>query len=184
MIFSMFKRNKPKLRRIDTLIGTGTRIIGDVQFSGGFHIDGHVKGNVDAPADSGATLSVSDSGVVEGSVAVPQVILNGIVKGDILAHERVELGGTARVTGNVYYVLIEMEMGAEVNGKLIHEPSLARQKELPGRVSAEPKPGPGGGQEGGQGGEVGPAADPAAAASPGSDSDPAPGLKPRPEAQA
>ena len=78
--------------------------------------------NVDAPADSGATLSVSDSGVVEGSVAVPNVILNGTVKGDILAHERVELGATARVTGNVYYALIEMEMGAEITGKLIHEP--------------------------------------------------------------
>ena len=118
----MFKSNKPKLQRIDTLIGAGTRIIGDVQFSGGFHVDGHVKGNVDAPADSGATLSVSDSGVVEGSVAVPNVVLNGTVKGDILAHDRVELGATARVTGNVYYALIEMEMGAEINGKLIHEP--------------------------------------------------------------
>lgn len=118
----MFNRNKPKPHRIDTLIGAGTRIIGDVQFAGGFHVDGHIKGNVDAQADSGATLSVSDSGVVEGSVAVPNVILNGTVKGDILAHERVELGATARVTGNVYYALIEMEMGAEITGKLIHEP--------------------------------------------------------------
>ena len=118
----MFNRTKPKPQRIDTLIGAGTRIIGDVQFTGGFHVDGHVKGNVDAPPDSGATLSVSDSGVVEGSVAVPNVILNGSVKGDILAHDRVELGATARVSGNVYYALIEMEMGAEINGKLIHEP--------------------------------------------------------------
>ena len=61
-------------------------------------------------------------GVVEGAVAVPNVILNGTVNGDILAHERVELGATAKVTGNVYYNLIEMEMGAEINGKLIHEP--------------------------------------------------------------
>lgn len=115
-------RSKPKPQRIDTLIGAGTRITGDVQFSGGFHVDGHIKGNVDAPPQSGATLSISDSGVVEGAVAVPNVILNGTVKGDILAHDRVELGATARVTGNVYYGLIEMEMGAEINGKLIHEP--------------------------------------------------------------
>ena len=119
----MFK-SKPKPQRIDTLIGAGTRIIGDVQFSGGFHVDGHIKGNVDAKSGSGsgAALSVSDSGVVEGAVAVPHVILNGTVNGDILAHEKVELGATARVTGNVYYNLIEMEMGAEINGKLIHEP--------------------------------------------------------------
>jgi len=117
----MFK-SKSKPQRIDTLIGAGTRIIGDVQFSGGFHVDGQVKGNVDASGESGATLSVSDSGVVEGSVAVPNVILNGTIKGDILAHDRVELGATAKVTGNVYYGLIEMEMGAEINGKLIHRP--------------------------------------------------------------
>jgi cytoskeletal protein CcmA (bactofilin family) len=117
----MFK-SRTRTRRIDTLIGAGTRIIGDVQFTGGFHIDGYIKGNVDSPQDSGSTLSVSDAGVVEGSVAVPNVILNGTVKGDILAQERVELGATARVSGNVYYGLIEMELGAEINGKLIHEP--------------------------------------------------------------
>ena len=118
----MFKSTKSKLQRIDTLVGAATRIIGDVQFSGGFHVDGCVKGNVDAPADSGSTLSVSDGGVVEGSVAVPNVILNGTVKGDILAHSRIELGATAKVTGNVYYGLIEMAIGAEINGKLVHEP--------------------------------------------------------------
>lgn len=137
----MFNRTKPKPHRIDTLIGASTRIFGDVQFAGGFHVDGHVKGNVDAPPDSGATLSVSDSGVVEGSVAVPNVILNGTVKGDILAHERVELGATARVTGNVYYALIEMEMGAEITGKLIHEPRRGAN----GRHEPEITPPPGGG---------------------------------------
>jgi cytoskeletal protein CcmA (bactofilin family) len=127
----MFK-SKPKPQRIDTLIGAGTRIIGDIHFSGGFHVDGHIKGNVDSPPESGSTLSVSDTGVIEGAVAVPNVVLNGTVKGDILAHDRVELGATARVTGNVYYGLIEMEMGAEINGKLIHEP----RKAAPGAAKA------------------------------------------------
>lgn len=137
----MFNRSKAKPQRIDTLIGAATRIIGDVQFTGGFHVDGHVKGNVDAPPDSGATLSVSDSGVVEGSVAVPNVILNGTVKGDILAHDRVELGATARVSGNVYYALIEMEMGAEINGKLIHEPRKGAASKQEPTVKAAPAPG-------------------------------------------
>jgi cytoskeletal protein CcmA (bactofilin family) len=135
----MFK-SKPKPQRIDTLIGNGTRIIGDVQFSGGFHVDGHIKGNVDAKAESGATLSVSDGGVIEGAVAVPNVVLNGTVNGDILAHERIELGSTARVTGNVYYGLIEMEMGAEINGKLIHEPRSGKsiaKSEAPAEAVAE-----------------------------------------------
>jgi len=118
----MLFKSKSRSQRIDTLIGAATQIVGDVHFTGGFHVDGNVKGNVDAPANSDARLSVSDGGVVEGSVAVPNVLLNGTVKGDILAHERIELGATARVTGNVFYGLIEMEMGAEINGKLIYQP--------------------------------------------------------------
>jgi cytoskeletal protein CcmA (bactofilin family) len=70
-------------------------------------------------------LSISEHGTVEGSVAVPHVILNGTVKGDVSAKERVELGTTARVIGNVYYNLIEMAIGAEINGKLIHQPAGA-----------------------------------------------------------
>ncbi len=66
-------------------------------------------------------LSISERGCVEGSVVVPHVLLNGTVKGDVRATERVELGPKARVIGNVQYKLIEMSIGAEVNGKLIHE---------------------------------------------------------------
>ena len=130
----MLFKSRSKSQRIDTLIGAATQIVGDVQFTGGFHIDGNIKGNVEAPAESNARLSVSDGGVVEGSVAVPNVLLNGTVKGDILAHERIELGATARVTGNVFYGLIEMEMGAEINGKLIYQPPKGK----PASVITEP----------------------------------------------
>jgi cytoskeletal protein CcmA (bactofilin family) len=66
-------------------------------------------------------LSISERGCIEGSVVVPHVVLNGTVKGDVRATQRVELGPKARVIGNVQYKLIEMSIGAEVNGKLIHE---------------------------------------------------------------
>jgi cytoskeletal protein CcmA (bactofilin family) len=120
----MFKRNnkQPKALQIDTLIGSGTRVVGDVHFKGGLHVDGAIQGNVEAPDDAAATLSVSDSGLIEGSVQVPNVILNGAVTGDIHASSRVELGATAKVAGNVHYGLIEMAMGAQINGKLIHQP--------------------------------------------------------------
>jgi len=52
-------------------------------------------------------------------VRVPHIILNGLVRGDVYANEHVELASSARVEGNVYYALIEMAMGAEVNGKLV-----------------------------------------------------------------
>ena len=120
----MFKRNRntdPARGTIDTLIGRTTRINGDVAFTGGFHLDGEVNGNVRAEPGATSVLSVSEHGCIEGSVDAPHVVLNGTVKGDIRARDRVELGAKARVNGNVHYGVIEMAMGASINGKLIHE---------------------------------------------------------------
>lgn len=117
----MFKRKQNKDLKIDTLIGSGTRINGDVEFSGGLHLDGYINGNVSGEAAGEAVLSVSEQGGIEGSVNVPNVILNGIVKGDIEAASRVELGAKARVLGNVQYSAIETAVGAQINGKLIHK---------------------------------------------------------------
>jgi cytoskeletal protein CcmA (bactofilin family) len=105
---------------IGTLVGSDTRIQGDIEFTGGCHIDGYVNGNVRAASEAGV-LSVSERGCVEGSVVAPHVQLNGTVKGDVRATERIVLGPKARVIGNVQYKLIEMSIGAEVNGKLVHE---------------------------------------------------------------
>jgi cytoskeletal protein CcmA (bactofilin family) len=107
---------------VETLVGSNTRISGDLHFTGGCHIDGTVNGNVTADPDSQAALSISEGGNVDGGVTVPYVVLNGIVRGDVFASQRVELGPTARVIGNVYYNLIEMAIGAEINGKLVHQP--------------------------------------------------------------
>jgi cytoskeletal protein CcmA (bactofilin family) len=116
----MFKRKQNKDLKIDTLIGAGTRINGDVEFLGGLHLDGYINGNVSGGPNTDAILSVSEQGGIEGSVSAANVILNGIVKGDIDATLRVELGEKARVLGNVRYSAIETAVGAQINGKLIH----------------------------------------------------------------
>jgi cytoskeletal protein CcmA (bactofilin family) len=113
----MFSRDS-RAPRIDTLIGKAARVRGDVEFQGGLHLDGHIAGSVSA-ADADATLSVSETGSIEGPVQVPNVLLEGSVKGDIRARERVVLGATAKVEGNVYYGIIEMSLGAQIMGKLV-----------------------------------------------------------------
>jgi cytoskeletal protein CcmA (bactofilin family) len=116
----MFKPKPSKKAEIDTLVGAKTRINGDVEFVGGFHLDGYINGNVKGEPGSGATLSVSEHGCIEGSVFVTNIVLNGLVKGDIEAGDRVELGAKARVLGSVQYTTIETAVGAQINGKLIH----------------------------------------------------------------
>ena len=118
----MFGRKDAMNTVVDTLVGENTKVSGDVLFSGRCHVDGDIKGNVSADSDSNSALSISEGGNIEGGVTAPFVILHGIVRGDVFASQRVELGATARVIGNVYYNLIEMKVGAEINGKLVHQP--------------------------------------------------------------
>ncbi|ALG69187.1 bactofilin family protein [Beggiatoa leptomitoformis] len=116
----LWGKKKKKVTRIDSLIGQGTEIHGHVVFAGGLHIDGTIKGNITAKDESSSVLTLSEQGSIKGEVRVPNVILNGVVMGDVYASEHIELALNARVTGNVYYNLIEMAMGAEVNGSLVH----------------------------------------------------------------
>ncbi|HEC29097.1 MAG TPA: polymer-forming cytoskeletal family protein [Gammaproteobacteria bacterium] len=122
------KKKKYQLSNIDTLIGQNTEVVGDVTFSQGLHVDGVIKGNVEAPAGSDAFLTLSDHGRVEGDVRVPNIILNGEVQGDVYASGRIELANKARIKGTVYYNLLEMAMGAEVNGSLVHQDEQQRPK--------------------------------------------------------
>lgn len=132
----MFGRNKEKANKssrpgkIDTLIGNKTVIQGDVKFEGGLHIDGTIKGCVYAEPDSGSYLSLSEKGRIEGDVKVPNIIMNGTVVGDVYAFQRIELAPNARVTGDVYYNLIEMAMGSEVNGNLVHKVDLKKPQNI------------------------------------------------------
>jgi cytoskeletal protein CcmA (bactofilin family) len=119
MFWGSNKRKQSKHTRMDSLIGQNTRIIGNISFSGGLHIDGIVKGDVVADDDDSSVLTLSDRGTVEGDLRVSYVILNGVVIGDVHAPQHIELAPNARVEGNVYYNLIEMAMGAEVNGQLV-----------------------------------------------------------------
>ena len=107
--------------RIDTLIGQGTVINGDLVFSGGLHVDGKIIGNVVAEEGSDAMLILSEFGYIEGEVKVPNMVLNGEIVGDVFGSIRVELAPKSRINGSVYYNLIEMAIGAEVNGGLVHD---------------------------------------------------------------
>ena len=117
--------------RVDTLIGKGTTIDGYLRFSGGLHIEGVVKGNLAADGDD-ATLILSEHGHIQGEVRVPSMVLNGMIEGDVYAVGKVELFEKARIAGDVYYNLLEMAVGAEVNGKLV------RQKPTPAPVNTLP----------------------------------------------
>lgn len=112
--------NKPQ-NRIDTLIGAGTKIKGDITFSGGLRIDGEIHGNVTCEDGQQSTLVISEHARVEGEVRVTHAVINGTVTGPVHSAEFLELQPKARVTGDVEYNTIEMHLGSVVQGRLVHD---------------------------------------------------------------
>lgn len=114
---------RKKALAVDTLVGGKTEIRGDVLFSGGLHVDGLIRGKVIATVGEPASLSISEQGTVEGDVSVPIMSVNGRVSGNVHATEKLTLAAAARVTGNLYYNVLEVQPGAEVNGQMVHDPN-------------------------------------------------------------
>ena len=112
---------------ITTLISKATEITGDLHFSGVLEVEGKIRGNIYADEDSSAEVRIRESGLVQGEIKVPSIIINGLVEGDVHSTQHLELAAKARVVGNVYYHLIEMVMGSEVNGSLCHKSSADRK---------------------------------------------------------
>ena len=129
-MFGSNKSNKPQ-NRIDCLIGAGTTINGDINFSGGLRVDGHVRGNVISAKDKPGTLVLSDQARIEGEIRVAHAVINGTVVGPVNAVEYVELQGKANVTGDVHYRTLEIQLGAVVQGRLVYQPEGKSDKVVP-----------------------------------------------------
>lgn len=103
-----------------TLISRDTEVIGDIHFSGELIIEGRVRGSIFAEDASESIVRVADKGVVEGEIKAPSAVVNGLIQGDVHCSKHIELASKAIVVGDLHYNLIEMVLGSEVNGKLVH----------------------------------------------------------------
>lgn len=129
------KASKPQ-NRIDSLIGAGTTIEGDLNFSGGMRIDGHVNGNVIAAPGKPSTLVLSEHARVDGEVHVTHLVVNGTITGPVTASEYLELQSKAKVNGDVHYKTLEIQLGAIVEGRLIHSSVAAQDKVVAFKLSS------------------------------------------------
>ena len=117
---------KKKTTKIDTLVGENTEVTGNIRFTGGLHVEGVVKGNISADADTNSVLSLSDQGTIEGEINVPFNVIDGTVLGNVYSSEHIELESKSRITGDVYYNLLEISSGGQVSGRLVHTPDAGQ----------------------------------------------------------
>lgn len=135
-MFSSKKSNgKSSSYGATTLIARGTTIRGDLTFNGAIYLEGRIEGTLRAEGED-ACLTLSDQGTVIGEIHAPRVVLNGEVKGDVHAAERLELAEAARIEGNIFYKVLEMAAGAQINGKMIHQTEAPRRLPAPGATAA------------------------------------------------
>jgi len=116
----MFRRASKAQNRIDSLIGASTRIEGNVFFSGGLRVDGAVRGKVAALPDQAGTLVVSEHARIDGEVQAAHLVINGTINGPVHCQESLELQASCRVKGDVHYKSLEIQLGAVVEGMLVH----------------------------------------------------------------
>lgn len=103
-----------------TLISQQTEIVGDLYFTGTLEVEGKIKGNIFAHAETDCEIRIRENGFIQGDIRAPNIIINGIVEGDVYSTSQLELAAKGKVYGAVYYHLIEMVMGSELNGTLTH----------------------------------------------------------------
>jgi len=113
------KPSKPQ-NRIDSLIGAGTKVTGNINFSGGLRVDGDIDGNVIANPGKSTTLVLSEHACVDGEINVTHLVANGKVTGPVYAAEYLELQSKAKLVGDVHYKTLEIQLGAIIEGRLIH----------------------------------------------------------------
>jgi cytoskeletal protein CcmA (bactofilin family) len=99
--------------RLSGFVGHGTTLTGETQFHAMLRVDGHLIGTVTSEA---GTLIIGTNGQVDANVVVAAAMINGTVNGDIVASEKLQLGRTARVMGNIHSPRLIVEEGAILEG--------------------------------------------------------------------
>ncbi|MES0370724.1 MAG: polymer-forming cytoskeletal protein [Mariprofundaceae bacterium] len=115
-------------QHIDTLIGAHSSFKGELDFEGAVRVDGRFEGNLRSTKDG--TLIVSQGAEISGEVSVPNLILHGLIKGNVHAAKNLKVGETGCINGDVEYRIITLAEGGAINGRCsrISDKAAAPQK--------------------------------------------------------
>ncbi|MBZ0172273.1 MAG: polymer-forming cytoskeletal protein [Phycisphaerales bacterium] len=95
-----------------TVIGRGTTIKGEVDFENGARILGVFEGKIRSRGE----VQIGESAECKAEIDAEQVVIDGMLDGNITAHERLRLSGTARLTGDICATRLLVEEGASFVG--------------------------------------------------------------------
>jgi cytoskeletal protein CcmA (bactofilin family) len=113
---------------VSGFVGAGASVQGEALFNGMMRVDGRLTGSIKSEK---GTLIVSYGGTVEAVIEVAVANINGTVRGDIIASERIEMGRSAHVIGNIRTPSLVIEQGAIFDGSCKMAPAEKRMPSVP-----------------------------------------------------
>jgi cytoskeletal protein CcmA (bactofilin family) len=105
----------PLPTNVDSRIGSGLKIRGEISGTSDMYIDGDVQGKVRIGA---GRLTVGSNGRVQADIEAREIIVNGSVLGNLKAADRVQLGSSGSVQGSVITPRIGIDDGARLRGNV------------------------------------------------------------------
>jgi cytoskeletal protein CcmA (bactofilin family) len=125
-----FKKETPV--EIQSLLGEGVELTGELSFTHGLRVDGIVRGKV----RSEGALVIGVKGRVEAEVIIERISINGEFRGAIHAADRVEIHKDGRVYGEIYTPCLIIEAGALFEGKCNMSDQKATRSEEKAQIKA------------------------------------------------
>lgn len=98
--------------KVETIIGTGTKIEGDIYTKGSLRIEGEIEGHIKAEGD----LFIGEGGKVKTEIEAQNIIVAGTASGNITASHKVEILATGKVSGDIKTKTLKIEEGANFDG--------------------------------------------------------------------
>lgn len=122
--------------RLSGFVGHGTTLTGETEFHAMLRVDGHLIGTV---TSASGTLIIGTNGQVDANIMVAAAMINGTVNGDIYASEKLQLGRTARVMGNIHSPRLVVEEGAILEGSCNMLKARETEEEIAASIEPEPE---------------------------------------------
>jgi cytoskeletal protein CcmA (bactofilin family) len=97
-----------------TYVAASTKIVGTISGQGTYVFCGSVEGD----CDINGPLTLAEGAHWKGTLQATDIVVAGTVEGDVIAKQRVEISGSARVTGSLAGNSIAVAEGAIIEGEI------------------------------------------------------------------
>ncbi len=111
-MFGDNKNEESNKSKVETVLGKGTKIEGDICTSGSLRVEGEIIGKIKAEGD----LFVGESGNIKNQIEARNIIIAGRVESNVIAQKKLEILPSGILCGDIKTNVLKIEEGAKFIG--------------------------------------------------------------------